>query len=103
MAAGEGGAESLPPPSPFLPGPERALEEAAASGKLSLAGRHLRHFPGGAARRWDLSDTTQAAADCGGGAGHCMCQLLEEQMCPRTQIGSLNIRDAGVPKVDDVA
>ncbi|XP_015283381.1 PREDICTED: leucine-rich repeat and calponin homology domain-containing protein 4 [Gekko japonicus] len=60
MAAGEGGAESLPPPSPFLPGPERALEEAAASGKLSLAGRHLRHFPGGAARRWDLSDTTQA-------------------------------------------
>ncbi|XP_060112294.1 leucine-rich repeat and calponin homology domain-containing protein 4 [Heteronotia binoei] len=60
MAAGEGGAEPLPPPSPFLPGPERALEEAAASGKLSLAGRHLRHFPEGAARRWDLSDTTQA-------------------------------------------
>lgn len=60
MAAGEGGAEPLPPPSPFLPGPERALEEAVASGKLSLAGRHLRHFPGGAARRWDLSDTTQA-------------------------------------------
>nr|XP_020655389.1 leucine-rich repeat and calponin homology domain-containing protein 4 isoform X1 [Pogona vitticeps] len=64
MAAGEGGAESLPPPSPSLPGPlpgpERALEEAAASGSLSLAGRRLRHFPGGAARRWDLSDTTQA-------------------------------------------
>ncbi|XP_062993605.1 leucine-rich repeat and calponin homology domain-containing protein 4 isoform X2 [Elgaria multicarinata webbii] len=64
MAAGEGGAEPLPPPSPSLPGPlpgpERALEEAAASGSLSLAGRRLRHFPGGAARRWDLSDTTQA-------------------------------------------
>ncbi|XP_077171991.1 leucine-rich repeat and calponin homology domain-containing protein 4 isoform X1 [Paroedura picta] len=60
MAAGEGGAEPLPPPSPSVPGHERALEEAAASGKLSLAGRHLRHFPGGAARRWDLSDTTQA-------------------------------------------
>ncbi|XP_058037312.1 leucine-rich repeat and calponin homology domain-containing protein 4 isoform X2 [Ahaetulla prasina] len=64
MAAGEGGAESLPPPSPslpgLLPGPERALEEAVASGSLSLAGRRLRHFPGGAARRWDLSDTTQA-------------------------------------------
>ncbi|XP_054851106.1 leucine-rich repeat and calponin homology domain-containing protein 4 isoform X2 [Eublepharis macularius] len=60
MAAGEGGADPLPPPSPFPPGPERALEEAAASGKLSLAGRHLRHFPGGAAQRWDLSDTTQA-------------------------------------------
>ncbi|XP_067325747.1 leucine-rich repeat and calponin homology domain-containing protein 4 isoform X4 [Anolis sagrei] len=59
MAAGEGGAEALPPPSPTS-GPERALEEAAASGKLSLAGRRLRHFPGGAARRWDLSDTTQA-------------------------------------------
>ncbi|XP_063157867.1 leucine-rich repeat and calponin homology domain-containing protein 4 isoform X2 [Candoia aspera] len=64
MAAGEGGADSLPPPSPSLPGPlpgsERALEEAAASGSLSLAGRRLRHFPGGAARRWDLSDITQA-------------------------------------------
>ncbi|XP_034991001.1 leucine-rich repeat and calponin homology domain-containing protein 4 isoform X2 [Zootoca vivipara] len=64
MAAGEGGADALPPPSPSLPGPlpgpERALEEAAASGSLSLAGRRLRHFPGGAARRWDLSDTTQA-------------------------------------------
>ncbi|XP_029139413.1 leucine-rich repeat and calponin homology domain-containing protein 4 [Protobothrops mucrosquamatus] len=64
MAAGEGGADSLPPPSPSLPGPlpgpERALEEAVASGSLSLAGRRLRHFPGGAARRWDLSDTTQA-------------------------------------------
>ncbi|XP_061446833.1 leucine-rich repeat and calponin homology domain-containing protein 4 isoform X2 [Rhineura floridana] len=64
MASGEGGAASLPPPSPSLhgplPGPERALEEAAASGSLSLAGRRLRHFPGGAARRWDLSDTTQA-------------------------------------------
>ncbi|XP_042327791.1 LOW QUALITY PROTEIN: leucine-rich repeat and calponin homology domain-containing protein 4 [Sceloporus undulatus] len=64
MAAGEGGAEAVPPPSPSqpgpLPGPERALEEAAASGSLTLAGRRLRHFPGGAARRWDLSDTTQA-------------------------------------------
>ncbi|XP_032091027.1 leucine-rich repeat and calponin homology domain-containing protein 4 isoform X2 [Thamnophis elegans] len=64
MAAGEGGADSLPPPSSSLPGPhpgpERALEEAVASGSLSLAGRRLRHFPGGAARRWDLSDTTQA-------------------------------------------
>ncbi|KAM3820865.1 leucine-rich repeat and calponin homology domain-containing protein 4 isoform 4-T4 [Vipera latastei] len=64
MAAGEGGADSLPPPSPslpgLLPGPERALEEAVVSGSLCLAGRRLRHFPGGAARRWDLSDTTQA-------------------------------------------
>ncbi|XP_050176307.1 LOW QUALITY PROTEIN: leucine-rich repeat and calponin homology domain-containing protein 4-like [Myiozetetes cayanensis] len=41
-------------------GTERALEEAAASGTLILAGRRLRAFPAAAARRWDLSDTTQA-------------------------------------------
>uniref|UniRef100_A0A8B9NDU9 Calponin-homology (CH) domain-containing protein n=1 Tax=Accipiter nisus TaxID=211598 RepID=A0A8B9NDU9_9AVES len=70
MAAGEAGtmtAELLlpPPPLPLSPPPggtgtERALEEAAASGTLSLAGRRLRAFPVAAARRWDLSDTTQA-------------------------------------------
>ncbi|XP_064293687.1 leucine-rich repeat and calponin homology domain-containing protein 4 isoform X2 [Phalacrocorax carbo] len=75
MAAGEAGAVTaellLPPPLPPssssssspLPGgagTERALEEAAASGTLSLAGRRLRSFPVAAARRWDLSDTTQA-------------------------------------------
>lgn len=54
-----------PPPLPLSPPPggtgtERALEEAAASGTLSLAGRRLRAFPVAAARRWDLSDTTQA-------------------------------------------
>ncbi|KAM6188383.1 LOW QUALITY PROTEIN: leucine-rich repeat and calponin homology domain-containing protein 4-like [Sarcoramphus papa] len=67
MAAGEAGtmtAELLPPLPPSPPpggaGTERALEEAAASGTLSLAGRRLRAFPVAAARRWDLSDTTQA-------------------------------------------
>ncbi|KAK4805161.1 hypothetical protein QYF61_013276 [Mycteria americana] len=70
MAAGEAGtmtAELLLPPPPLPPSPppggagtERALEEAAASGTLSLAGRRLRAFPVAAARRWDLSDTTQA-------------------------------------------
>ncbi|XP_074424212.1 leucine-rich repeat and calponin homology domain-containing protein 4 isoform X3 [Larus michahellis] len=76
MAAGEAGtltADLPPPPPPLLllppppPSPppggtatERALEEAAASGTLSLAGRRLRAFPVAAARRWDLSDTTQA-------------------------------------------
>ncbi|XP_015471750.1 leucine-rich repeat and calponin homology domain-containing protein 4 isoform X1 [Parus major] len=63
MAAGAVGAVTaeLPPPLGRLPGgagTERALEEAEASGTLSLAGRRLRAFP--AARRWDLSDTTQA-------------------------------------------
>ncbi|XP_065426543.1 leucine-rich repeat and calponin homology domain-containing protein 4 isoform X5 [Chrysemys picta bellii] len=60
MAAGEAEPELPPPPSPGGPATERALEEAAASGSLILAGRRLRLFPGGAARRWDLSDTTQA-------------------------------------------
>ncbi|XP_054662681.1 leucine-rich repeat and calponin homology domain-containing protein 4 isoform X2 [Grus americana] len=68
MAGGEAGtmtAELLLPPLPPSPPPggagtERALEEAAASGTLSLAGRRLRAFPVAAARRWDLSDTTQA-------------------------------------------
>ncbi|XP_075764559.1 leucine-rich repeat and calponin homology domain-containing protein 4 isoform X2 [Pelodiscus sinensis] len=60
MAAGEAEPALPPPPPPGGPGAERALEEAAASGSLSLAGRRLRLFPGGAARRWDLSDTTQA-------------------------------------------
>ncbi|CAM4641264.1 unnamed protein product, partial [Lepidochelys kempii] len=60
MAAGEAEPELPPPPAPGGPATERALEEAAASGSLSLAGRRLRLFPGGAARRWDLSDTTQA-------------------------------------------
>uniref|UniRef100_A0A8C3BFR3 Uncharacterized protein n=1 Tax=Cairina moschata TaxID=8855 RepID=A0A8C3BFR3_CAIMO len=63
MAAGEAApAAEVPPPPPPLGGAatERALEEAAASGTLSLAGRRLRSFPAAAARRWDLSDTTQA-------------------------------------------
>ncbi|XP_037230803.1 leucine-rich repeat and calponin homology domain-containing protein 4 [Falco rusticolus] len=64
MAAGEAGvvaAELFPPlPPPGGTGTERALEEAAVSGTLSLAGRRLRAFPVAAARRWDLSDTTQA-------------------------------------------
>ncbi|KAG9493866.1 hypothetical protein GDO78_001632 [Eleutherodactylus coqui] len=38
---------------------ERALEEAAVTGCLSLSGRKLREFPRSAARQ-DLSDTTQA-------------------------------------------
>ncbi|XP_027568200.1 leucine-rich repeat and calponin homology domain-containing protein 4 [Pipra filicauda] len=63
MAAGAATA-ALPPPLLGRPpgggGTERALEEAAASGTLSLAGRRLRAFPAAAARRWDLSDTTQA-------------------------------------------
>lgn len=52
------GCGALPPPGGA--GTERALEEAAASGTLILAGRRLRSFPAAAARRWDLSDTTQA-------------------------------------------
>ncbi|XP_074859880.1 DISP complex protein LRCH3 isoform X2 [Carettochelys insculpta] len=39
---------------------DRALEEAAVSGCLSLSGRKLRDYPRGSAANHDLSDTTQA-------------------------------------------
>ncbi|XP_074988167.1 DISP complex protein LRCH3 isoform X7 [Caretta caretta] len=39
---------------------DRALEEAAVSGALSLSGRKLRDYPRGSAANHDLSDTTQA-------------------------------------------
>ncbi|NWX65586.1 LRCH3 protein, partial [Promerops cafer] len=55
---------------PALPGPsapgswsrslDRALEEAAVSGTLSLSGRKLRDYPRASAANHDLSDTTQA-------------------------------------------
>ncbi|NXE82887.1 LRCH3 protein, partial [Cochlearius cochlearius] len=54
-----------PPPGPSGPGSwsrslDRALEEAAASGTLSLSGRKLRDYPRASAASHDLSDTTQA-------------------------------------------
>lgn len=73
MAAGAAGAVTAELPPPLLgrlpggAGTERALEEAEASGTLSLAGRRLRTFPAAAARRWDLSDTTQAGEAAGPG------------------------------------
>uniref|UniRef100_A0A8D2PEL1 Leucine rich repeats and calponin homology domain containing 3 n=1 Tax=Zosterops lateralis melanops TaxID=1220523 RepID=A0A8D2PEL1_ZOSLA len=39
---------------------DRALEEAAVSGTLSLSGRKLRDYPRASAANHDLSDTTQA-------------------------------------------
>uniref|UniRef100_A0A8C5U0X7 Leucine rich repeats and calponin homology domain containing 3 n=1 Tax=Malurus cyaneus samueli TaxID=2593467 RepID=A0A8C5U0X7_9PASS len=39
---------------------DRALEEAAVSGTLSLSGRKLRDYPRASAAQHDLSDTTQA-------------------------------------------
>ncbi|NXG26387.1 LRCH3 protein, partial [Grallaria varia] len=69
MAAPEGGCAALPagpaPPGPSAPGSwsrslDRALEEAAASGALSLSGRKLRDYPRASAANHDLSDTTQA-------------------------------------------
>ncbi|KAM6326776.1 DISP complex protein LRCH3 isoform 2-T2 [Podargus strigoides] len=70
----EGGSAVMPtgnaatcPPPPGLSGPgswsrslDRALEEAAASGTLSLSGRKLRDYPRASAANHDLSDTTQA-------------------------------------------
>ncbi|NXB63599.1 LRCH3 protein, partial [Struthidea cinerea] len=70
MAAPEGGSAVMPaacpaPPGPSAPGSwsrslDRALEEAAVSGTLSLSGRKLRDYPRASAANHDLSDTTQA-------------------------------------------
>ncbi|NXK61739.1 LRCH3 protein, partial [Sylvietta virens] len=70
MAAPEGGFAAMPaacpaPPGPSAPGSwsrslDRALEEAAVSGTLSLSGRKLRDYPRASAANHDLSDTTQA-------------------------------------------
>ncbi|XP_068809900.1 DISP complex protein LRCH3 isoform X8 [Struthio camelus] len=74
LAAPEGGSAVVPAGSPATcspaPGPsgpgswsrslDRALEEAAASGTLSLSGRKLRDYPRASAANHDLSDTTQA-------------------------------------------
>ncbi|NXF88688.1 LRCH3 protein, partial [Eubucco bourcierii] len=74
LAAPEGGSAVMPagsaaacPPQPGPSGPgswsrslDRALEEAAASGTLSLSGRKLRDYPRASAANHDLSDTTQA-------------------------------------------
>ncbi|XP_070609922.1 DISP complex protein LRCH3 isoform X2 [Erythrolamprus reginae] len=57
LAAGGCGASG---PSSWTRSLERALEEAAASGALSLSGRKLRDYPRGSAAGHDLSDTTQA-------------------------------------------
>ncbi|XP_074010111.1 DISP complex protein LRCH3 isoform X5 [Numenius arquata] len=74
LSAPEGGSAVMPsgnvsacppPPGPSGPGSwsrslDRALEEAAASGTLSLSGRKLRDYPRASAANHDLSDTTQA-------------------------------------------
>ncbi|NXV08028.1 LRCH3 protein, partial [Cettia cetti] len=70
MAAPEGGSAAMPAACPAAPGPsapgswsrslDRALEEAAVSGTLSLSGRKLRDYPRASAANHDLSDTTQA-------------------------------------------
>ncbi|XP_040423742.1 DISP complex protein LRCH3 isoform X20 [Cygnus olor] len=76
LAAPEGGSAVMPLgaavataaavcPPPAGPGSwsrslDRALEEAAASGTLSLSGRKLRDYPRASAANHDLSDTTQA-------------------------------------------
>ncbi|NWX43227.1 LRCH3 protein, partial [Steatornis caripensis] len=74
LAAPEGGSAVMPagnatacspPPGHSGPGSwsrslDRALEEAAASGTLSLSGRKLRDYPRASAANHDLSDTTQA-------------------------------------------
>ncbi|XP_031459325.1 DISP complex protein LRCH3 isoform X2 [Phasianus colchicus] len=74
LAAPEGGSAAMPmgsaatcppPAGPAGPGSwsrslDRALEEAAASGTLSLSGRKLRDYPRASAANHDLSDTTRA-------------------------------------------
>nr|XP_045003357.1 DISP complex protein LRCH3 isoform X5 [Jaculus jaculus] len=53
------GAGSGPGPGSWSRSIDRALEEAAVTGVLSLSGRKLREFPRGAANH-DLTDTTRA-------------------------------------------
>lgn len=53
------GAASGPGPGSWSRSLDRALEEAAVTGVLSLSGRKLREFPRGAANH-DLTDTTRA-------------------------------------------
>uniref|UniRef100_A0A8C0BAB1 Leucine rich repeats and calponin homology domain containing 3 n=1 Tax=Buteo japonicus TaxID=224669 RepID=A0A8C0BAB1_9AVES len=53
-------ARSAPCPGSWSRSLDRALEEAAASGTLSLSGRKLRDYPRASAANHDLSDTTQA-------------------------------------------
>uniref|UniRef100_A0A8C8RZ23 Leucine rich repeats and calponin homology domain containing 3 n=1 Tax=Pelusios castaneus TaxID=367368 RepID=A0A8C8RZ23_9SAUR len=68
LAAVDGGSGAMPggaPAGSCGPGSwsrslDRALEEAAVSGALSLSGRKLRDYPRGSAANHDLSDTTQA-------------------------------------------
>ncbi|XP_075274260.1 DISP complex protein LRCH3 isoform X19 [Opisthocomus hoazin] len=74
LAGPEGGSAVMPtgnaaacplPPGPSGPGSwsrslDRALEEAATSGTLSLSGRKLRDYPRASAANHDLSDTTRA-------------------------------------------
>lgn len=80
LAAPEGGSAAMPmgsaatcppPAGPAGPGSwsrslDRALEEAAASGTLSLSGRKLRDYPRASAANHDLSDTTRAGERRGG-------------------------------------
>lgn len=86
LAAPEGGSAGMPlgtavataaamcPPPPAGPGSwsrslDRALEEAAASGTLSLSGRKLRDYPRASAANHDLSDTTRAGEGPGRAPG----------------------------------
>uniref|UniRef100_A0A8V0YRS7 Uncharacterized protein n=1 Tax=Gallus gallus TaxID=9031 RepID=A0A8V0YRS7_CHICK len=78
LAAPEGGSAAMPmgsaatcppPAGPAGPGSwsrslDRALEEAAASGTLSLSGRKLRDYPRASAANHDLSDTTRCVWEC---------------------------------------
>lgn len=59
------GAGSGPGPVSWSRSIDRALEEAAVTGVLSLSGRKLREFPRGAANH-DLTDTTRAGEFSGG-------------------------------------
>ncbi|XP_006884269.1 PREDICTED: leucine-rich repeat and calponin homology domain-containing protein 3 [Elephantulus edwardii] len=60
MNCGAGsGTGPVPGPGSWSRSLERALEEAAVTGVLSLSGRKLREFPRGAANH-DLTDTTRA-------------------------------------------
>jgi len=113
LAGPEGGSAVMPtgnaaacplPPGPSGPGSwsrslDRALEEAATSGTLSLSGRKLRDYPRASAANHDLSDTTRAGegrgAEAGGetagkgGGGNALS-------CPRRRLGAGGSRWGGL-------
>ncbi|XP_061565675.1 leucine-rich repeat and calponin homology domain-containing protein 4 isoform X2 [Cololabis saira] len=87
MAAGDGA--TLPATVAASRGVDKALEEAAASGALNLAGRKLKEFPR-SARNYDLSDITHADL-----SKNRLCELPDE-LCQFISLETLSLYHNGM-------